>query len=255
MQERERLRDRLAALGRMAASMAHEVRNPLASIEVTCSLLRRRLDGDPQGRELVDKITAEVRRLNQTITTSLEFVRPVNLDLETVRIVPVLEEAIAVAVERRNDPSIRIDTRFQQPIAEFLMDRAQLRQVFENLILNAVEAVGRGGTVTVEAELVPASEASSSPPLSPAGWLSGEPQPIEQFVVVRVSDTGPGISQVEMDKIFYPFFTTKEQGSGVGLSTVKKIVDSHHGLIDVDNAPGGGAVFSVRLPMVQKTGG
>ena len=123
--EQERLQERLAALGQMAASLAHEIRNPLASIEVTCSLLRRRLGADEQSRGMLEKIAAEIGRLNGTITSSLEFVRPVSLNPAMARIESVLEEAITVARDRCGG-SVRILTDVHDPIPEFVMDRAQV---------------------------------------------------------------------------------------------------------------------------------
>ena len=144
-EEQERLKERLAALGQMAASLAHEIRNPLASIEVTCSLLRRRIGEAAEGRDLLDKIAAEVRRLNRTITSSLEFVRPLTPALAPGDLAHLLDEAIAVAIERRGGPDVEVLCRVQDDIPRFLMDRGQLRQVFENLlILNALRGDARG---------------------------------------------------------------------------------------------------------------
>jgi len=249
-EEQERLRDRLAELGQMTASMAHEIRNPLASIEVTCSLVRRRMNGDRAGHALLDKVDAEVRRLDRTITSSLEFVRPLSLDLGLAELGEVLEEAIRVARERHPEAPVEIESRLE-PMPAFLMDRAQIRQVFENLVLNAIEAIHGSGKVEVEAGVVPAPR-HFSVPYQPEERGGGDPwQSFDRLAVVRVADNGRGIGRDERDKIFYPFFTTKKKGSGVGLSMVKKIVSSHHGLIDVDRSPSGGAQFTVRLPMVQ----
>ncbi len=130
------------------------------------------------------------------------------------------------------------------------MDREQLRQVFENLFLNAMEAMGDKGRLTVDVSRAEAP-ASAMTPYEPNGPGTTDPwRSFGEFAVVRVSDTGPGIPAENMEKIFYPFFTTKKHGSGVGLSMAKKIVDSHRGLIDVESEPGGGALFTVRLPMV-----
>ena len=249
-EEQQRLKDRLIALGEMAASTAHEIRNPLASIEVTCALLKRRLGADLTARELVAKIVDEVRRLDASVNSSLEFVRPVRLDLAHSEVVPLLEEAIAIAEDRRGKPGIVVERRFREGIPPFLMDRKRLRDVFVNLILNAMEAVGDKGTVTVRTDAIEARQ-EASVPYRPAGGATTDPwQRVEQFVVVRVSDTGAGVAEEERDRIFYPFFTTKERGSGVGLAMAKKIVGSHRGLIDVESSAAAGAEFSVRLPMV-----
>jgi len=130
-----------------------------------------------------------------------------------------------------------------------LMDAVQLRQVFENLLLNALEAVGTVGSVTVETMLTPAPAASSVPYLRGKGRANDPWQHFDHFAVIRVTDTGPGIDDKNRDRIFYPFYTTKKQGSGVGLSMAKKIVNSHRGTIELDRTPEGGAVFTVRLPV------
>jgi len=247
-EEQERLKDRLAALGQMAANLAHEIRNPLASIEVSSSLLKRRLPADAGERELLDKIIAEVRRLNRTITSSLEFVKPLSLSMAPAQLEGVLDEALTVALGRRGKPGLRVHRTTCPSCSSFLMDRGQLRQVFENLFLNAMEAMGDEGTLGIEVSTVSAPAAVTTP-YRPAGTPEARSS-FESYAVVRVSDTGPGIPGENLDKLFYPFFTTKKHGSGVGLSIAKKIVDSHRGLIDVASRRGEGTTFTVRLPMV-----
>jgi len=239
-EEKERLKDRLAALGEMAARLAHEVRNPLAAIEVTCGLLRRRLADNGEERGLLDKITDEVRRLNGTVTSSLEFVKPLASDFKVGELLPLLERSILVAKGHHGNKSPKIGVKCGTDLPPFRMDPDQLRQVFENLLINAAEASGESGTVEVEIERIPAPASTSDQ--DPWGEC-------DELVVVRVSDDGPGIPRETKERIFHPFFTTKRQGSGVGLSTVKKIVDSHGGLVDVDRSALGGARFTVRLPM------
>jgi len=247
-EEQERLKDRLAALGQMAANLAHEIRNPLASIEVSSSLLKRRLPADAGERELLDKIIAEVRRLNRTITSSLEFVKPVSLTLAPAALEGVIDDALSVALGRRGKPGLRVRRTACPGGTEFLMDRGQLRQVFENLFLNAMEAMGEEGTLGIDVSTIRAPAASTTP-YRPAGTVETRSS-FTSYAVVRVSDTGPGIPAEHLDKLFYPFFTTKKHGSGVGLPMAKKIVDSHRGLIDVASRVGEGAEFTVRLPMV-----
>jgi PAS domain S-box-containing protein len=228
-EEQQRLRDRLAALGQMASSLAHEIRNPLASIEVNCQLLARRLGADRAQRDLLDKIAAEVRRVNATVTESLEFVRPVRPVLAPGRLEALLEQSLAVALERLPRPGVRVERRLE-PVPAFPLDRELLQQAFVNLILNAIEACADGGRVSVEARWASAGQDGTG------------------FAVVRVADTGPGVPSGERDQIFFPFYTTKRNGSGVGLALARKIVTAHGGVIEVRDAPGGGAEFVVRLP-------
>ncbi len=250
-EEQERLKNRLAALGQMAANLAHEIRNPLASIEVSCSLLKRRLGPGEAAQDLLKKITEEVRRLNVTITSSLEFVRPLSLTLAPAPIDPIIDDALRVAQGRWGRESIQVERRSSETGAPFLMDRGQIRQVFENLFLNAMEAMSEGGKLTIETEIAAAPDAATTP-YQPEGVASDPWQGFDRYVVIRVSDTGKGISEEHIDKLFYPFFTTKKHGSGVGLAMAKKIIDSHRGLIDVRSAPGEGAEFTVRLPLIER---
>jgi nitrogen-specific signal transduction histidine kinase len=251
-EEQERLKDRLAALGQMAASIAHEIRNPLAAIEVTCKLLERRLVDQPACRDLLGKVAAEVQRLNRSVDCCLQYVRPVTPTLAVAELAPMLEEAIVVAVGRRGKSGIEVRRAFAPSIPPFLMDRGLLRQVFVNLVLNALEAVGEKGRVTVTAGLEPAPDAASIP-YSPAG-ASGDPwADARELAIVRVADNGPGIDEEDRDRVFQPFFTTKTHGSGVGLAVAKKIVGGHRGMIDVTRAPQGGAEIVVRLPIVRRS--
>ena len=254
-EEQERLRDRLAALGEMTANLAHEIRNPLASIGVSCALLRRQLEhgatpGETRSLDLLTKIVAEVRRLDRTVNSSLEFVRPMGLDLADASLPAVLDAAIAVATGRCAGSDARVVRRYAADLPPFRMDAERLRQVFENLVLNALEAIGTRGAVVVEAEVRHAPRPTSVP-YGDRGTGRGDPWgSFDRFAVVRVSDSGPGIADADKGRVFFPFYTTKKQGSGVGLAMAKKIISSHRGLIDVDDAPEGGARFTVRLPMV-----
>jgi signal transduction histidine kinase len=250
--EQERLRDRLATLGQMAASMAHEIRNPLAAMDVQCTLLARRLTEDPECQPLLDRISSEIKRLNRSVDSCLQYVRPVSLELKPADLNALVEEAAAVAAKRRRGASIRFDS--EAGLSEFLMDEALLRQVLVNLLLNALEAVGDrpGGEVRVLTQSLTIS-GQASVPYQPTDSTPGDPwNAVRRYAVVRVIDNGSGIDEETRDRMFDPFYTTKSGGSGVGLAVAKKIIASHRGMIDVVSAPGEGAEIVLRLPMIEQ---
>ncbi len=229
-EEQERLRDRLAALGQMAASMAHEIRNPLASIDVTATLLRRRLRGREEDLRLVEKIAAEVERLNRTVTRGLEFARPLSPDRAMQRIEPLIDQAIDEALSRFPKAAVQIERRYATGTPEASVDGNLVRQVFVNLIVNAIEAMDGKGRLSLVVRPV------------------ARPERVSAAVEIVVADDGPGIPAEVREKIFSPFLTTKKNGSGIGLAMARKIVECHDGLIDVETADGEGTAFRVRLP-------
>ncbi len=230
-EEQERLRDRLAALGQMAASMAHEIRNPLASIDVMASLLKRKLRARGEEQELVEKIAAEVARLNRTVTQGLEFARPLVPERQAVALDEVLTQSVSEVQARYPESAVSIRWLFDDALPASPIDGALMRQVFVNILANAYDALGGHGEIEIA--------------ICPVSRPDREPGAID--VVIR--DTGPGIPEDLQDKIFYPFVTTKENGSGIGLAMARKIVECHHGMIDVESTPEGGTAFRVRLPL------
>jgi signal transduction histidine kinase len=239
MEERDRLRDRLAALGEMAAAIAHEVKNPLASIEVMAGVLKRQLSEQPEALETLSDIIKEAKMANAIVVEVLEFVRPISLQVDRASLEEVLKDAITLAEGKMRRGAVTIRTEIASGVPELLADPHQLRQLFTNLLANAFEALGGEGHVDIHAELLPAEE-------EPVG--STEPMPPQ--VVVEVRDNGPGIAPDDLERIFSPFFTTKPQGTGLGLAIVRKVVDAHDGRIDAVSAPGRGAAFKVTLPVV-----
>lgn len=245
MEERERLRDRLAALGEMAATMAHEIKNPLAGIEVMAGLLRRQVPENPDVQALVHDIINEAKMANAIVQEMLEFVRPVRLQLDRASIGEALQGAVTMADGKAQRGAIAVDVHVPEQLPTIQADRHQLAQVFANLLINAYEALNGRGAVTLTARLVEPGEAGA---LLVDGYQPG------QSVIVEVTDTGPGISSEVADKIFNPFFTTKPQGSGLGLAIVRKIVDAHEGRIDVTSIPDRGTSFRVTLPVEHTAG-
>jgi len=236
IEERGRLRDRLAALGEMAAAIAHEVKNPLASIEVMAGMLKRQLARQPEALEALDDIIKEAKMANAIVVEVLEFVRPLSLQVEHTAIEEILKDSITIAEGKMRRGTISIRTDIAPDLPDLQADPHQLRQLFSNLLANAFEALCGEGHVDIRATL--------SVPDEP--YRSGEPA----VVIAEVRDDGPGIGTDDLERIFNPFFTTKPQGTGLGLAIVRKVVDAHDGRIDAVSVPGRGASFRVRLPVV-----
>ena len=239
-EERGRLRDRLAALGEMAAAIAHEVKNPLAGIEIMAGLLRRRIPDNADAQSLVGDIISEAKVANNIVVEVLEFVRPIRLQVEQTSIAQVLHDAVAMAERKvsRGGVHVTLDIREQLPLIK--ADHHQLCQLFGNLLTNGLEALNGTGAITVAARQ---GVAYQEPVESPAGRAP------DTTVVVDVADDGPGLPADVAERVFNPFFTTKPQGSGLGLAIVRKIVDAHNGQIDLTTAPGQGTRFRVTLPL------
>jgi signal transduction histidine kinase len=237
LEERERLRDRLAALGEMAAAIAHEVKNPLAGIEVMAGILKRQLPESQDAQNILADIIKEAKMANVIVQEVLAFVRPIRLELENVSVADVISDAIAMAEnhERRGAAKVAVDV--PESLRPIQGDPHQLRQIFTNLLTNAFEAMNGNGEVGITATAVEGDEESG------ADHTTGP------TIIVTVADNGPGVPPEVVDRIFSPFFTTKPQGSGLGLAIVRKIVDAHDGRIDVNERPGGGTVFRVTLPV------
>ncbi|HEV3410712.1 MAG TPA: ATP-binding protein [Chthoniobacterales bacterium] len=240
LEERERLRDRLAALGEMAAAIAHEVKNPLAGIEVMAGILRRQLPDSKDAQTILGDIIKEAKMANAIVLEVLDFVRPIRLQLERVALAGVIRDAISMSETQVHRGDVQVNVNLPPECAAIQGDPHQLRQLFTNLLTNAFEAMGGRGTVTVDAIAV-----AEEDPMA-GGEKDAHSGPM---VMVEVADDGPGVPQDLMDRIFSPFFTTKPQGSGLGLAIVRKIVDAHDGRIDVSARAGGGTRFRVTLPV------
>jgi signal transduction histidine kinase len=231
--ERERLRDRLAAVGEMAAAIAHEVKNPLAGIEVMAGLLRRKIGGTPEAQALLTDIITEAKMANAIVQEVLEFVRPIRLQVERTTVTEAVRAAILLADTkvRRGDIAVHVEAPPALPAIQG--DQHQLTQLFTNLLINAYEAMHAGGRITIAIKAAQIEDGAEG----------------REAVVVEVSDEGPGMAPDVADRVFNPFFTTKPQGSGLGLAIVRKIVDAHDGGIDLQTAPGRGTTVRVTLPV------
>jgi len=245
LEERERLRDRLASLGEMAAGIAHELKNPLAGIEVMAGLLRRQVPESRDAQSLLADIISEAKLANAIVVEMLEFVRPIRLQVERTAIGDVLHQAVTLAESKtaRGSVSVHLDVAPTLPMIDG--DQHQLCQVFTNLLTNAFEALDGRGSIAVRA----VAQALEQDPA-----FASDPHAPTPALIVDVIDDGPGVPADLSDRIFDPFFTTKPQGSGLGLPIVRKIVDAHDGRIDLMSAPGQGTRFRITLPVSSGSG-
>jgi PAS domain S-box-containing protein len=217
-------RERLAAVGELAAMVAHEVRNPLAGIRGGCEIL---LEGYPAGEakhDIGEEIIRQVDRLNRTVHDLLAFARPKAADPVPTDLHALMDRVIG---NLRQDPAtqgVTVERSYDPAFPIVAVDARQIEQVLINLLQNAFQAIGHRGTVSL------------------ATRANGD------RVEIAVRDSGAGIAQDKMEHIFKPFFTTRSQGSGLGLAIVKKIVEAHGGAIRVESPPSGGALFTVALP-------
>ncbi|HXV35778.1 MAG TPA: ATP-binding protein [Myxococcota bacterium] len=250
--ERERLHERFAALGQMAAGLAHEIRNPLAGMEIVAGLLMRRLAERDEECALVAQLQGEIRSLARSVEACLEFVRPLSPERGPVDAVALVEQALEIALARASFGG-SIERAFADEIPQPSADVDQLRAVITNLILNALEAMDAQGPQAEKRlglEIAVASRAALGRrvALGSDGELGAAARPRRELVI-RVSDSGPGIPSELREKIFYPFFTTKQRGSGVGLAIAQKIVAAHGGSLELEPATESGCSFRVRLPL------
>jgi signal transduction histidine kinase len=230
-------RDRLAALGEMAAGLAHEIRNPLAAIKgATQYLDPHRLPGDD--REFLEIIVEEVNRLNGVVTQFLDYSRPLRSALAPGDVNDILQRTFRL-LGPDVPAGIHIDLDLSPGLPRVNCDPEQLKQVFLNLALNAFQAMPRGGRMAVSTRL-------AGDELAP--WREAHAR--ADSVEIRFRDTGPGIPLEARENVFVPFYTTKEKGTGLGLAISQRIVKAHQGTIAVSSPPGGGAEFVIALPAV-----
>jgi signal transduction histidine kinase len=233
LEERERLRDRLAALGEMAAAIAHEVKNPLAGIEVMAGLLRRKIPEAPEAQAVLTDIINEAKMANAIVQEVLDFVRPIRLQVEHTAVARAVQGAVHLAESKAARGGVEVTVDVPAGLPQIHADEHQLTQVFTNLLINAYEATNGSGRVAISAQPTRIEDGAEG----------------REAVLVEFRDNGPGMEPDIADRIFSPFFTTKAQGSGLGLAIVRKIIDAHDGKIDMKTAPGVGTTIRVTLPV------
>jgi two-component system sensor histidine kinase PilS (NtrC family) len=224
--------DRLAAIGELSARIAHEIRNPLASISGSVQLIAQG-EGIPENdRKLLAIVLRETDRLNALIRDFLVYARPVSLNLQVIPLSDIYSEIQALLKTDPRFSGISIKMTTDDGLA-VQADHDQLHQVFWNLLVNASEALSAWGEITVAGSMV---------------HLSGKRSEQKNFVRIDLTDNGTGMTDAATKHLFEPFFTTKPEGTGLGLATVYRIIEAHDGRIFVESAPDMGTTFSILLP-------
>ncbi len=233
--ERIRLKDQLAkakhlsSLGEMVAGVSHEIRNPLGIISSSAELLKKKMAVDDALNDIVDIIVAESRRLNSIITDFLDFARPKNPNRSRCRIDDIIAKNIHFLDPQIKANGYAIETVVDGALPDIMADGDMLYQAFLNLLINGMQAMPEGGTLTVTIKRG------------------------EGALWVYIEDEGPGVSASVMEKIWNPFFTTKQKGTGLGLGIVKNIIEAHDGMIRIDNRPEKGARVTIKFPTNQES--
>ena len=229
LEEKVRRTEKLAAIGKLAAGVAHEIRNPLSSIRGFAQYLRNTLKDKPREKEYAETMVSEVDRINRVVTDLLTFARPMEADLAPTDLTELVERTVRLvqADARSRNVSIRMSL---SDLSKIPLDTHQMTQAILNLLLNSLQAVNSGGYIEVGAELDPAVSR----------------------LKIWVEDDGPGISRDQKEKIFDPFFTTHEKGTGLGLAIVHKIVENHNGEINLESPLAGkdrGTRMTISIPI------
>ena len=220
---------KLAMVGKLAAGVAHTIRNPLTSVKMRLYTLGRTLELSDSQKEDFEVISEEIRHIDTIVRNFLEFSRPPKLKMQRVSPSEAVDLALQLLRHRLESYQVEVKLIRGEPLPELMADPDQLKEVLVNLLVNACEAMVGGGEITIEEEV--------------------EVTDIGPTAVIRLKDNGPGVPESVQEKIFEPFFSTKEEGTGLGLSIAARIVEDHGGWLSLASREGQGATFSINLPL------
>jgi signal transduction histidine kinase len=221
--------EKLAQIGKLAAGVAHSIRNPLTSVKMRLFSLERTLSLSAAQKEDFEVISEEIFHIDTIVANFLEFSRPPKLKIQKASPSDVVDMAVQLLRYRIDSYGVALELLRDRKLPEVDCDPDQLKEVMVNLIVNACEAMGDGGRILITEE-------------------EGTTDPVGRVVVIRVSDFGPGIPEAIKERIFEPFYTTKQEGTGLGLSIAARIIKEHHGCLSVKCRPQKGATFTITLP-------
>ena len=255
LEERLRQADRLAALGTMAAAIAHDIRNPLTSITIFTQLMSLHYD-DPGVREKFGRVVPrELERMQSIVEDVLELARPSNPALDRVNLNDLLLQTLETFEAQMGSRRITVKQELHPALPHTLADRKRVHRCFQNIILNAIQAMPNGGELMLSTSLVPRGgagrgadpdrrDAADAPAAHPA-----PPDLKAEEIAIRIADTGHGIPEAQISQIFDPFFTTREKGTGLGMAITRKILDDHRARISVASRLGHGTTFTIHFPV------
>ncbi|MBM3237959.1 HAMP domain-containing protein [Candidatus Poribacteria bacterium] len=221
--------ERLATAGRMAAAFAHDIRNPLSAIKMMVQLLRKRVQPGEENQKYILSIIEEIDRLNAIVKSMMDFARPMELKRQMGNVNSALLEVLNLMEAKLNHHKITLVKRFSTDIPLIMLDADKLKQVFMNVILNAIQSMPNGGELTIATKLF-------------------EQRTSDFRLLVEISDTGVGIPPENLSRLFEPFFTTKTEGTGLGLTNTKRIIQQHGGDIEVQSKVGEGTRVIMSWP-------
>ena len=216
-------------VGKLAAGVAHSIRNPMTSIKMRLFSLEHSIQMSLVQKEDFEVISEEILHIDNIVRNVLEYSRPSKLRFQKMSPSEIVDMSLRLLRHRFKSYGIEVELKRPRPLPEVRADPDQLKEVFVNILVNACEAMTVGGAIVIEEE-------------------DAETDPLGLVAVIRIRDTGPGISESIQEKIFEPFFSTKEEGTGLGLSIAVRIVQQHGGLLRLKSREGEGAEFTITLP-------
>lgn len=226
--------EKLATIGKLAAGVAHSVRNPLTSVKMRLFTLERNLPSTPETREDLEVISEEIDFIDTILKNFLEFSRPPKLKPQPLSLSSVVDQTLQLLRHKLESMQINVDVNREAPLPKVLGDPDQLKEVLVNLIINAMEAMGEGGSVNITEE-------------------DGVMEPYGRVSILRVTDNGPGLPNNVRAHLFEPFVSTKEDGTGLGLAISKRIVEEHGGWLHATSETGRGTTFVIGLPRMENS--
>ncbi len=221
--------ERLASIGQMASSIAHEIRNPLAAIKMNIQILSKTLKVEKFDKERLEIAETEIKRLDRFLQDMLHFARPVKMETHANFVWDILDECTALLSDKLEDANIKVICNKAVEVRKIPLDFAKMEEVFLNIMINSIDAMPRGGEIDIS--------------------VSEDQGSDESVILVEIRDNGLGIASNQLPMIFEPFFSTKTEGVGLGLSNVKKIIEAHRGAIEVESRINCGTSFKITLPV------